>query len=204
METALDIPTRLVKEVINGKKYYYKGYRSVLRGEKGIEAIRGSSELRSTLAAMLAAYLGNQLNRNVYAMAIGTPGICLDERNNFVSNIVIHRKADLAPDRDRTKYFSVAPFVAVEVDVRIESEDEGSDDFSYMFEKSSRLIESGTAEVVWVLSRIQALVVFAPEGGGSIQPRVIPWTGSYDLPVGIHIRLAEWLEAEGESDLLRS
>jgi hypothetical protein len=72
-----------------------------------------------------------------------------------------------------------------------------------MFEKSSRLIESGTAEVVWVLSRIQSLVVFAAGTDGSIQPQVIPWTGSYDLPVGIHIRLAEWLEAEGESDLLK-
>ncbi len=203
METALDIPTRLVKEVINGKKYYYKGYRSVLRGEKQFEAIRGSSELRSTLAAILAAYLGNQLNRTVYTMAIGTPGVCLDERNNFVSNIVIHRKADLTPDRDRTKYFSVAPLVAVEVDVRIEAEDEGSDDFSYMFGKSTRMIEGGTVAVVWVLSRIQSLVVFAPGTDGSIQPKVIPWTGSYDLPVGIHIRLAEWLEAEGESALLR-
>ena len=67
---------------------------------------------------------------------------------------------------------------------------------------SSRLIQSGTATVVWVLSRIQSLVVFAPGVDGSIQPQVIPWTGSYELPVGVPIRLAGWLEAEGESDLL--
>ncbi len=203
METALDIPARLVKEVINGKKYYYKGYRRVLRGENGSEATTGW-EVRTTLATVLAFYLGSQLNRKTHTMAIGRPGICLNPENLFVTNIAIYRKADLAPDRDRTKYFSVAPFVAVEVDVRIEAEDEGSDDFSYMFEKSSRLIESGTAMVVWVLSRIQSLVVFAPGTDGSVQPQVIPWTRSYALPVGADLRLAEWLEAEGESDLLKS
>lgn len=204
METALDIPTRLVKEVINGKKYYYKGYRSVLRGEKKIEAIMGSSDLQATLVFILTLYLGNQLDRKTYRMAVSEPGVHLGTNSNFANDIAIYRKADLPAGRDRMKYFSVAPLVAVEVDVRIEAEDEGSDDFSYMFEKSSRLIESGTATVVWVLSRIQSLVVFAAGNDGSIQPQVIPWTGSCDLPVGIHIRLAEWLEAEGESDLLKS
>ncbi len=65
-------------------------------------------------------------------------------------------------------------------------------------------IPTRLVKVVWVLSRIQSLVVFAPGTDGSIQPQVIPWTGSYDLPVGIPIRLAEWLEAEGESDLLKA
>lgn len=204
METVLDIPTRLVKEVINGKKYYYKGYRSVLRGEKTIEAIMGSSELQSKLVFILSLYLGIQLDRKTYLAAVSEPGIHLGTNSNFANDFAIYRRADLSAGRDQTKYFSVAPLVAIEVDVRIESEDEGSDDFSYMFEKSSRLIESGTATVVWVLSRIQSLVVFAPGTDGSIQPQVIPWTGSYDLPVGIHIRLAEWLETEGESDLLRS
>lgn len=204
METALDIPTRLVKEVINGKKYYYKGYRSVLRGEKKIEAIMGSSDLQSTLVFILTLYLGNQLDRKTYHMAVSEPGVHLGTNSNFANDIAIYRKADLTAGRDRTKYFSVAPFVAVEVDVRIESEDEGSDDFSYMFEKSTRMIEGGTVAVVWVLSRIQSLVVFAAGTDGSIQPKVIPWTGSCELPVGMSIRLAEWLEAEGESDLLRS
>jgi Uma2 family endonuclease len=204
METALEIPTRLVKEVINGKKYYYKGYRSVLRGEKKIESIMGSSDLQATLASIIYAYLFLQLDRKTYQIVVSEPGLHLGTNSNFSNDIAIYRKADLAPNRDRLKYFAVAPLIAIEVDVRIESEDEGSDDFSYMFEKSSRLIESGTATVVWVLSRIQSLVVFAPGTDGSIQPQVIPWTGSYDLPVGIPIRLAEWLEAEGESDLLKS
>ncbi len=204
METALDIPTRLVKEVINGKKYYYKGYRSVLRGEKEINAITGSSELQATLATVLTNCLGRQLDRRTYTVAIGKPGIHLDFENTLDTTIAVHRKADLPTGRDRTKCFSVAPLIAIEVDVRIEAEDEGSDDFSYMFEKSSRLMESGTAVVVWVLSRIQSLVVFAPGADGSIQPQVVPWASSYDLPVGVHIRLAGWLEAEGESDLLKS
>jgi hypothetical protein len=203
METVLEIPTRLVKEVINGKKYYYKGYRSVLRGEKKIESIMGSSDLQATLVSIVYAYLFLQLDRKTYHIVVSEPGLHLGTNSNFSNDIAIYRKADLAPNRDRLKYFSVAPLVAIEVDVRIESEDEGSDDFSYMFEKSSLLIGSGTMVVVWVLSRIQSLVVFAPGTDGSIQPQVIPWTASYDLPVGIPIRLAGWLEAEGESDLLK-
>jgi Uma2 family endonuclease len=204
MGTALDIPTRLVKEVINGKNYYYKGYRSVLRGEKKIESIMGSSDLQSTLGFVIALYLGNLIDRKTYQIVVSEPGVHLGTNSNFSNDIAIYRKADLPAGRDRTKYFSVAPFVAIEVDVRIEAEDEGSDDFSYMFEKSSRLIESGTATVVWVLSRIQSLVVFAPGTDGSIQPQVILWSGSYNLPVGVPIRLAQWLEAEGESELLKS
>jgi len=203
METALDIPTRLVKEVINGKNYYYKGYRKVLRGEKTFESIMGSSELQATLVTILFTYLLPQIDRKTYQMVVSEPRIHMGANSNFSNDIAIYRKADLPRGRGRTKYFSVAPLVALEVDVRIESEDEGSDDFSYMFQKSSRLIQNGTTAVVWVLSRIRSLVAFAPEADESIQPRVIPWRGSYTLLGNVHIRLAEWLEAEGESDLLK-
>ncbi len=204
METALEIPTRLVKEVINGKKYYYKGYRSVLRGEKKLESIMGSSDLQSTLVTVLITYLLPQINRKLYQVVVSEPGIHLGKNSNFSNDIAIYRKADLPPDRDRNKYFSVAPVAAIEVDIRIESDDEVTDDFSYMFEKSSQLILAGTATVVWVLSRIQSLVVFAAQPDGSVQPKVVPWTTPYSLFGDAEIRLAEWLEAEGESDLLRN
>jgi Uma2 family endonuclease len=204
METALEIPTRLVKEVINGKNYYYKGYRSVLRGEKKLEAIIGSSDLQSTLVTVLITYLLPQINRQLYQVVVSEPGVHLGKNSNFSNDIAIYRKADLPRDRDRSKYFSVAPLVAVEVDIRIESGEEATDDFSYMFEKSSHMILAGTATVVWVLSRIQSLVVFAAQSDGSVQPKVVPWTTPYLLIEDAEIRLAGWLEAEGESDLLKN
>ncbi len=103
METALDIPTRLVKEVVNGKKYYYKGYRSVLRGEKKIESIVGSSDLQATLASIVYAYLFPQLDRKTYQIVVSEPGLHLGTNSNFSNDIAIYRKDDLAPNRDRLK-----------------------------------------------------------------------------------------------------
>jgi hypothetical protein len=203
METALEIPTRLVKEVINGKNYYYKGYHSVLRGEKKIESIRGSPELQSTLVTVILVYLLLPMNRQLYRIVVSKLGINFGTNSNFSNAIAIYRNADLPAGRVRTKYFSVAPLVAIEVDVRIESEDRGTDDFSHMFEKSSRLIRSGTVTVVWVLSRIHSLVVFALRLDGTVQPKVIPWLNPCTVLTDVHIRLAKWLEAEGESYLLK-
>jgi len=48
-ENALEesIPKSLVREIIDGKPYYYKGYREVLAGNMNIEGVMGCSALQT-------------------------------------------------------------------------------------------------------------------------------------------------------------
>lgn len=54
-ENALEesIPTSLIREIIDGKPYYYKGYREVLAGNINEEGVMGCS----TLQAFIVTYL---------------------------------------------------------------------------------------------------------------------------------------------------
>jgi Uma2 family endonuclease len=199
MPTTLDIPTQLVKEIIDEKPYYYKGYQKVLLGESTLESIMGSSELQSTLVSILNNYLWAQLDRKVYKITSGEPGFHLSPRSNFSNDLAIYRRADLAKERNVKEYFQVAPLVAIEVDIKIES---GEDDFTYMLKKSTRMIEAGTSSVVWILTQLYSLVVYSRDVDGTVQPRVISWSKSHQILPGVSIQLTQWLEAEGETDLL--
>ena len=46
------------------------------------------------------------------------------------------------------KYFEVAPEVAIEVDVKIDTED-----LDYVFSKSEEMINFGTQRIIWVITK---------------------------------------------------
>jgi hypothetical protein len=47
------IPAKYIREVINGRTYYNKGYKSVMNGTKQIEEIMGSSSLQSIMVTII-------------------------------------------------------------------------------------------------------------------------------------------------------
>ena len=57
------IPSKFMREEVNGKSYYYKGYKSVLYGTKQIEEIMGSSSLQSFLVGFIYGTLFSKTNR---------------------------------------------------------------------------------------------------------------------------------------------
>ena len=57
------IPAKYIREVVNGKPYYYKGYKSVMNGTKQIEEIMGSSSLQSFLVGFIYGILFSKINR---------------------------------------------------------------------------------------------------------------------------------------------
>lgn len=201
METAVQIPAILIKETINGKDYYYKGYRRVLAGELTPEDIMGTSDLQSTVVGIIYGYLFNATDRKQYLLATNEAGLHLSHRENLSNDIAIYRKADLPATRNRRKYFTTTPVVAIEVDIDIETDTPQSDDFSYMFEKSSRLLASGTERIIWVLTQIRSSVVFTKDSEGNAQPKVYPWQQAVEVLPGVHLTISDWLRAEGEAEL---
>lgn len=57
------IPAKFIREEVNGKSYYYKGFKSVLYGTKQIEEIMGSSSLQSFLVGFIYGTLFSKTNR---------------------------------------------------------------------------------------------------------------------------------------------
>ena len=50
------IPAKYIREVVNGKPYNYKGYKSVMNGPKQIEEIKGSSSIQSIIVMILGFF----------------------------------------------------------------------------------------------------------------------------------------------------
>lgn len=192
------IPDTLVKEIINGRKYYYKNYKKVLKQATTLEAIMGSSELQATIVFIVSFYLANQLDRKTYKIVVSEPGLHLSAKSNYANDIAIYERKALPAGRDKNKYFSVSPLIAVEVDIRIESGEEGSDDFSYMFDKSRQMLLAGSQQVIWVLTQIKSLVVFKSHPQKEVQIEVVSWDIAHPVLPDVQIELGKWLLAEGE------
>ncbi len=63
------IPDYLIYEMDEGKPIYYRGYKTVLKGEKTPEEIMGSSYFQSTLIELIKDYLKIQLGKKYFILA---------------------------------------------------------------------------------------------------------------------------------------
>jgi Uma2 family endonuclease len=199
-----NIPAYLIREVVNGKNYYYKNFHKVTEENSSLESIIGISELQATLVSTIFKFLSKLLDNKTYKLVTNEVGLHLSANNNFSNDISIYKRDSLAKDRDYTKYFSVAPFIAFEVDIKIKEENKEADDFSYMVNKSAQMINAGTEKVIWVLTQIQSSVIFEKVADGSIQPKIISWKNSFDILSAITIEIEAWLIEDGEEDLLQT
>ena len=153
------VPARLIREVLNGRPLYYKGYRAVLAGLVEPEDIMGSSDLQSLIVMAIAATIWNRIDRKRYKVASSEAGLHVDLRNNFSADIAIFDKATLPALKG--KYFDVPPKVVVEVDIRIDVS-ESESDLSYVLAKSQILFGFGVERVLWVLTAARKAMVLQP------------------------------------------
>ncbi len=192
MSHTLPIPGTLIREEIDGKVFPYKQYRKILSGELTPHSSLGSSELQSTLVSIMHGYLFGQLDRKQYHLVTGEPGIHLTHRDNLANDIAIYPRSEKSGALT-TNYFSRPPVVVIEVDVKVDTTEAGMTEFEYVILKSQQLIGFGCQQVVWVLTSIRQLVVFA--GEASFQ--VLPWSVPLPLPVGAVLHLEQWIADEG-------
>ncbi|MBO0937658.1 Uma2 family endonuclease [Fibrella sp. HMF5335] len=169
------IPAQLVREVLNGRPLYYKGYREVLAGRVKPEDIMGSSDLQSFIVMAIAATIWNRIDRKKYKVASSEAGLHINLRNNFSADIAIFDKATLPALKG--KYFDVPPKVMVEVDIRIDWDGGAANDVNYILEKSQALFDFGVERVLWVLTASRKVVIMEA-GKDSI---ITNW--SNDVPV---------------------
>lgn len=188
------VPDYLIKEVIGGIPFYYKGYKDVLNETKTKEEIMGCSSLQSIIIQYLMLEVCAKLSRKKYWMMTNEPGNNLGQKNNLSYDIAIVEKTVLTPDKVSRKYMSVPPHLVVEVDVQVELAGTGIDSFEdFIFFKTSEIFKFGVNKLIWVMSRSKKVVV--AENGKPWQ--IFDWSEELEFLDGVNFNVAKYLEEEG-------
>ncbi|MFN8343771.1 MAG: Uma2 family endonuclease [Spirosomataceae bacterium] len=180
------IPAKLIREELKGEPLYYKGYRGVLNGNKKIEEIMGSSSLQSYLVGLVYGILFSLINRKNYIITTNETGLHLGHKNNLSTDIAIFLKKNVVLN---DKYFEIAPEIAIEVDVKIETDKE----LDYIFAKSEEMLMYGTKKILWIITKHKK--VFIITQGETTQ--IVDWDKDIYLMENITINIFRMLSEEG-------
>lgn len=153
------IPNYLIKEVIYGKPYYYKDYQAVLNKEKKLEEIMGSSRLQSFIVTLLTVYFSNLFDEK-YWVINSEPGLHIETKDNLSLDIAFFEKENFPIEKIDTHYFEEIPECVIEVDVTIDLTN--PENYDYVFQKTQRLIDFGTSQVVWILTKSRKIMIAKP------------------------------------------
>ncbi|MCU0340981.1 MAG: Uma2 family endonuclease [Spirosomaceae bacterium] len=183
------IPDYLIKEVLDGKPVYYKGYKAVLRKEKTLEDIMGASSLQIFIIYYIYRVLSRALDEKLHYVFTGEPGLHIDTNNNFSGDIVIYERK--AVTHVNVHYFKTPPIVNIEVDVNIDNTN--FTDFQYISRKTNNLLAFGTQKVIWVLTKVQKVIVAETDKDWL----VIDWYKDIEIFNGITFNIPDYLKQEG-------
>lgn len=185
------IPTYLIKEEIDGIPYYYKGYKSVLAKKKTIEDIIGASGLQSLLVEVLMKFMFLNLDNTKYRFFTNEVGGHLKKGTNLSFDLAIFSKEVLTIDKINEHYVSVPPEAVIEIDVKIELENQIAMD--YITAKTDKLLEYGCQKVLWVLSKSEKVIIATPDS----EWQIINWDKNISFLEDTILNIGELLEAEG-------
>lgn len=147
------IPNNLIREKLRGKSLYYKDYKDVLSGNKQIEEIMGNGSLQSILVMALGFFIKLRLDKK-YWLATNEAGLHLGHRNNLSTDLGIFLKEKVVLN---DQYFKIAPEIAIEIDVKIETDR----DLDYIFAKSEEMMKFGTQQILWIITKHKKVFIIA-------------------------------------------
>lgn len=185
------VPDYLIKEVIEGKPVYYKGYKSVLRKEKTLEEIMGISSLQSIIIWYLSRIvLGSKnIDDRKYFVFTGESGLHIERNSNFSGDILVYeRTKNLFFDNH---YFNTPPIINIEIDIEIDNTN--FSDFEYVQHKTKTLLNFGVKKVIWILSKTRQVLV----AEGNSAWILYDWSENIEILNGITFNIAQFIEEEG-------
>jgi hypothetical protein len=188
--SGIKIPAVLVRDEIDGKKYYRKGYKEVLAGTKTIDDIMGASVFQAIIVSFIGTYLNSLLPKNWYALT-GESGVNLSKKNNLSTDIAIVDINEIG-NIFSTKYLDVAPKIVLEIDVKIDLEK--GKDYDYIQRKTKKLLEFGVEKVFWILTSQQQVIVAEKENPTW---SIINWQTKMEVFENISFSIEEILAEKG-------
>ena len=185
------VPAYLVKEVLDGIPIYYKGYKAVLRKEKRLEDIMGSSGLQSFMVSYIYKLMVRQLSDDIYHILTGETGLHLELNDNLSGDIVLYDYNKIPMSKIDTHYLSIPPKIDIEIDVNIDTTD--FTEQTYIYRKTDRLLSWGVEKVIWVLSASKKVILAEKEKDWLI----VDWSKDIEIIDGIKFNVSQYLEKSG-------
>lgn len=184
------IPKSLIREIIDGKPYYYKGYREVLAGNIDAEGVMGYCTLQAFIVTYLVRVLLRSIDENQYLIATNEPGLHIDRRNNLASDIMVFDYNILTIDQINLNYAQVQPTISIEVDTRVELEDVTESE--YITLKTMKLLEFGAGKVIWFFTRTKKVMIATPGNWTTFD-----WDHEVILMPGAMCNIGQYLQSKG-------
>jgi hypothetical protein len=184
----LVVPDYLVREIIDGDRWFYKGYEDVLSGLKVLEEIIGCSTYQSILIGYVNAKLWSHLEEAPYWVMSNEIGNYFSEQNIMAHDIAVFDRAILPANQIGAHYANVPPKLVIEVDVRIETESKTPSDIAWLL-KTKKLHEFGVEKVFWFFTTSQQVVV-AQRNQNWI---VADWHQDIEIWDGLKINVGQYL-----------
>lgn len=185
------VPPSLVWEVINGKPYYRKGYKDVLRKLKTVDEIMGTSSWQSLLCDHITRLLHRHLDEQKYDVMINELGLHIEKGDNVSTDISIVPR--LSSEQINKKYINFAPKIVIEVDLDIDTED--VNELEYLHTKTQKLLNFGVEKVIWVLTFSQKVIVATQEEDWLTSN----WNRNIEIIDGIQFNIQNYLDERGVS-----
>lgn len=182
------VPDYLIAEMIDGKPYYYKGYKQVLNKKQTLEEIMGSSTLQGFIITYLTRLL-MALSEDEFQLFLNETGLHLETGTNLSGDILIFDATK--PLSIDTHYANQPPLINIEVDVNIDLEDEN--EMNYIMSKTQKLLDFGTEKIIWVMTKSQKVIVATPTDNWLI----ISWDKDIEILRGITFNIAAYLKRKG-------
>lgn len=189
--TSQVIPKHLIREEIDGQFYYYKGYKAVLNQTKTVAEIIGASGLQSFIIQVLMKFFIRNIDDKKYHFLTNKVGGHLRKHVNLSYDLAIFEKSVLTFDKINENYIDVPAKVVIEVDIKIEAENQT--DFDYITQKTEKLLDFGTESIIWILSKSKKIILATQNENWQI----INWNNDFELIDGHFINRQKMFEEEG-------
>lgn len=188
------IPKNLIKEIIDGIPFYYRGYKEVINKTKKLQDVMADSGLQLFIKRYIFQLLIQGLPPEKYEVFMGEVGSHLAHKINMSLDLVVYDAKKLTPDKITTKYIDVVPKIVVEIDVNVEMNDEQSDLFeAYVLRKVKRLHQYGAEKVIWIFTQSKTVITTSPEGNWQVNQ----WDKTINILEDVSFNIAEYLTKKG-------
>jgi Uma2 family endonuclease len=188
----MTIPDYLIREVIDGDRWFYRGYRDVIKGLKTPEEIMACSTFQSVVVGYVYNKLWNALEDKPYWVMSNEVGNNLSKKNKAAYDIAVFDEATLPPERISAHYANVPPKLVVEIDVKIESESKTPEDIVWQI-KTKKLLEFGVEKVIWIFTKSQRVLIAQPNTDWILAD----WQRDIELWEGLTVNIAQYLAKRG-------
>ncbi len=181
-----DIPAELVRDVIDGVPYYYKGYKDVLNKTKTIEEIMPCSTLQAEIIMYLNYLLVNFLGIEKFRIYTSESGSHLYKKVNYGLDLAVYDATVLTSEKVNEKFANVPPLLVVEVDIKVETKEE---EIEFINKKMKSLLDHGTGKVIWILTKERKIIIAEKNQ----EQQAIGINDNFELITGLIANVGEYL-----------